>query len=188
MKLDSLVGMHRYGWLKRRRSHNNAVGKGTPARLRLCVYGMAHWAALHPDDRMIVYPAPPMLRDRPGLNRSQCFPSRQGGGRAHAFGQLFERDVGQLMVWLRARLLWKPLAPGDSCQRTAYPRFSVLTRVMLTGQKYSVVRATLLQAGPHALHLDDEPAIAQTLLEFPILAGRPDGQDSAAFESGTNGS
>src|SRR6476661_8396517 len=40
--------------------------------------------------------------DRPGLNGSECLPSRQGCGRAHAFGQLFERDVGQLIVWLSA--------------------------------------------------------------------------------------
>jgi hypothetical protein len=32
----------------------------------------------------------------------------------------------------------------------------------------------LFQAASHALHFDREPAMAQTLLEFPILAGRPD--------------
>ena len=37
----------------------------------------------------------------------------------------------------------------------------------LTGQKYSVVWATLRQAALHALHLYDEPTMAQTLLEFP---------------------
>ena len=59
---------------------------------------------------------------------------------------------------------------------------------MLTDQKYSVVRATLRQATPHALHLDGEPTIAQTLLEFPIIPGRPNGQDSVTLESGTNAS
>ena len=58
----------------------------------------------------------------------------------------------------------------------------------LMGQKYSVVWATLRQAATHALDLDDEPTIAQTLLEFPIIPGRPNGQHSAALESGTNGS
>jgi hypothetical protein len=59
---------------------------------------------------------------------------------------------------------------------------------MLTDQKYSVVRATLRQATPHARHLDGEPTITPTPLEFPIVPGRPNSQDSVTLESGTNGS
>ena len=53
--------------------------------------------------------------------------------------------------------------------------------------KYRVVGAALLQAAAHALHFDDESAIAQALLEFPIIPGRPYGQHSAVLESGVNG-
>ena len=46
-------------------------------------------------------------------------------------------------------------------------------------QKNSVARAALLQAGANALHLDRKPAIAKALLEFSVLASRPDSQHPA---------
>ena len=54
-------------------------------------------------------------------------------------------------------------------------------------QKDSVARAALFQATAHALHLDGEPAIAQALLEFSIISGRPDGQHPVHLESRASG-
>ena len=61
------------------------------------------------------------------------------------------------------------------------------SRWKLVTQKDSVAGAALLQAAAHALHLDGEPAIAQALLEFSIIPGRPDGQHTADLESRASG-
>src|ERR1035437_4119444 len=61
------------------------------------------------------------------------------------------------------------------------------TRWSFVTQKDSVVRAALFQATAHALHLNGEPAIAQALLEFLIISGRPDGQHPVHLESRASG-
>ena len=53
-------------------------------------------------------------------------------------------------------------------------------------QNYRVVGAALLQAAADAFHLDHEPAIAQALFEFAVIAGGPYGQDSAGLEGGVD--
>ena len=54
-------------------------------------------------------------------------------------------------------------------------------------QKDRVAGTALFQATAHVFHLDGEPAMAQALLEFPILSGRPDGQHPVHFESREGG-
>ena len=55
-------------------------------------------------------------------------------------------------------------------------------------QKDGVAGSAFFQAAADALHFDGEPAIAQALLEFSIIPGRPDGQDPAFLESRARGS
>src|SRR3954471_24614475 len=52
--------------------------------------------------------------------------------------------------------------------------------------KNGVVRSPLFQTAAHVLRLDDEAGVAETLLEFPILPGRPYGQYPVDLESGAN--
>jgi hypothetical protein len=49
-------------------------------------------------------------------------------------------------------------------------------------QKDRVVGAALFQAAPHTFYLEGEPAMAQALLEFSVLSGRPDGQHPVLLE------
>jgi hypothetical protein len=53
-------------------------------------------------------------------------------------------------------------------------------------QKYRVVGAALLQATANVFHLDNEPAIAQALFEFAVIAGGPYRQDSSGLEGGVD--
>jgi hypothetical protein len=59
--------------------------------------------------------------------------------------------------------------------------------IRFMAQKDRMAGAALLQATADALRLDGEPDIAQTLLEFSILSGRPDGQHPAHLERRTSG-
>ena len=52
--------------------------------------------------------------------------------------------------------------------------------------KYRVVGAALLQATANVFHLDYEPAVAQALFEFAVIAGGPYRQDSSGLEGGVD--
>ena len=54
-------------------------------------------------------------------------------------------------------------------------------------QKNNVAGTALFQAAAHLLDLDVELAMAQALLEFSILMGRPDGQHPVFLESRAGG-
>ena len=113
------------------------------------------------------------------------------------FGAALLAFNGEAVVYCRGTSeqaigLYKKTGPKTEISRLEvrflHGSFPLPSSCGLTSQKYSVVWTTLRQAAPHALNLDDEPAIAQTPLEFPIIPGRPNGQDPAALESGMNGS
>jgi hypothetical protein len=83
------------------------------------------------------------------------------------------------------------LSKASACCNRCNPAQSDLPDVEtsgeLTGTEYRVIWSALFQAAADMLHLDDEPAIAEALLEFPIIPGGPYGQDSAGLESVANG-
>jgi hypothetical protein len=58
---------------------------------------------------------------------------------------------------------------------------------MICGQKDSVAGPAIFQATTHSLHLDVESAMAQALLEFSIILGRPDSQHPLHLESRAGG-
>jgi hypothetical protein len=58
---------------------------------------------------------------------------------------------------------------------------------MICGQKDSVAGTAIFQATSHSLHLDLESAMAQALLEFSIILGRPDSQHPLHLESRAGG-
>ena len=68
-----------------------------------------------------------------------------------------------------------------------WPMRVLSTRWSFVAQKDSVVRAALFQTAAHALHFDGKAAVAQALLEFSILSGRPDGQHPVHLESRASG-
>ena len=100
---------------------------------------------------------------------------------------VYSRGTSEQAIGLYKKPARRPGSGGLEV-RFLHGSFPLPSSCGLTGQKYSVVWTTLRQAAPHPLNVDDEPAIAQTPLEFPIIPGRPNGQDPAALESGTNGS